>query len=63
VIRAHPSRSVGALETLARWWTSATQEARYALYARAIQGDREAPRLETLRLAIYLAETEAGETG
>lgn len=54
-------RSLGSLEDLARWWTSAPQEARYALYARSIEGDEEAPPLEALRLAIYLAESEAGE--
>lgn len=51
------------LEQLARWWTSATQEARWDLYAKTIKGEAEAPKLRTLQLAIYLAETEAGEVG
>lgn len=51
-----------ALDQLARWWTAATQEARFELYTKAIKGDREAPTLRTLQIAIYLAEAEGGET-
>ncbi len=48
------------VERLARWWTSATQEARLQLWQKAAQeGD---PPFAQLRLAIILAETEAGET-
>ncbi len=50
------------LESIARWWTTATQEERYALLRAAIAG--EAPNkatLEEVRLAAYLAESEAGE--
>jgi hypothetical protein len=54
-------RSVAVVEQLARWWTSASQEARFELYKAAIEGDRQAPRLRTLQIAIYLAESEAGE--
>lgn len=54
-------RRVGSLESIARWWTEATQEARYALYTKALNGEAEAPTLEALRIAIYLAEVEAGE--
>jgi hypothetical protein len=50
-----------ALERLARWWTSATQEERFALLRATLAGEKEAPRLGTLKLAIYLAEVEAGE--
>lgn len=58
------TRSVGPvarLEELARWWQAATQEARFQLYARSVRAEKEAPELGTLRLAIYLAEAEAGE--
>jgi hypothetical protein len=50
-----------ALERLARWWTEASNEARFGLYAKALHGEEEAPPLDALRVAIYLAETEAGE--
>lgn len=46
---------------IARWWNSATQAARYQLYGAAIRGAKEAPPLDQLRLAVILAETEAGE--
>lgn len=48
---------------VARYWTSASQEARYALLERAIKGDPAAPPLEVVRFAAILAEVEAGETG
>jgi hypothetical protein len=51
-----------AIERLARWWTSATQAERFALYEKAIHGEAHAPSLRQIGLAIYLAETEAGET-
>jgi hypothetical protein len=51
------------LETIARWWTQATQAQRYECYGRAVHGDEEVPPLETLQLAIYLAEIESGEVG
>jgi hypothetical protein len=47
------------VESLARWWTSAPQEARFGLWQTAVKENR--PPLEALRLAVILAETEAGE--
>lgn len=59
------SRPVGSLaaslEALARWWTSATKEERFELLRRSIHGEAEAPPLKVVQLAIYLAETAAGE--
>lgn len=52
------------VERLARWWTSATQEARFALLKRVLEDKapaKEAPTLREVQLAILLAETEAGE--
>lgn len=49
--------------SLARWWTSASQEERFALLRATIHGDPSSPPLETLRLAIIAAEIEAGEVG
>lgn len=54
----HPAR---ALERLARWWTEASQESRFALLRASIHGAKEAPPLRALQVAIYLAEVEAGE--
>lgn len=47
------------VEQLARWWTQATQEARFGLIRQATQEGR--PSWQTLRVAILLAEIEAGE--
>lgn len=55
-------RLAGRVELIARWWTSATQEARFALLKAAIEG--EAPHkatLEEVQYGAYLAEAEAGE--
>jgi hypothetical protein len=52
------------VELCARWWTSATQEERFRLLKVCIEGGqaaKDAPTLEEVRLAIYLAESEAGE--
>jgi len=49
------------LERLARWWTSASQEERNALWLASAKGAPEAPCFEDLTLAIILAECEAGE--
>lgn len=49
------------IDALARWWTQATHEARYALLVQAAK--ENTPPLEELRVAIVLAETEAGATG
>jgi hypothetical protein len=52
-------RAARDVVALARWWTSATEEARFALW---LQATREnTPDLRALQLAVYLAETEAGE--
>jgi len=54
------------VEQLARWWTSASKEERFALLKRTIETQtprRQEPTLSEVRLAIYLAEVEAGEIG
>jgi hypothetical protein len=58
VARSPPAASV---DVLARWWTSAQKAERFALVRASIHGDPQAPPLEALQLAIYLAETAAGE--
>lgn len=50
-----------AVEVLARWWTQATQAQRFVLVRASINGDKDAPPYNTLKIAIYLAEIEAGE--
>lgn len=52
--------ATGVVE-LARWWNQATQKARFEALEKAIHG--EGPPLAQLRLAIILAEIEAGEVG
>lgn len=52
-----------ALTRIAQWWTQATNEARFQALQKAIHGDPQAPPLQTLQLAIILAEVEAGEVG
>jgi len=52
--------AVAAFRELCEWWTQASQDARYELYGLAIQGKAEVP-LETLRLAVTVAEIEHGE--
>jgi len=47
------------VESLARWWTSAPQEARFAVWQTALK--ENSPPFETLRLAVIAAEIEAGE--
>lgn len=47
------------VESLARWWSQASEETRYETLRASING--ETPSLETLRIAIYLAEVEAGQ--
>lgn len=54
----------GSVVDIARWWTSATKEARFALLKRCIDErspSKGNPSLAEVRLAIILAETEAGE--
>ena len=50
-----------AVTELAQWWNAASQEARFEKLREALHGEAQAPRYETLRLAIILAEIEAGE--
>lgn len=52
-------RLAGDVVGLARWWTSATSEARFSLLTKATKTND--PPLQALHLAIILAETEAGE--
>lgn len=59
----NPARLGQSVWDVARYWTSASNEARFALLERAIKGDAAAPPLEVVRLAAILAEVEAGETG
>lgn len=49
------------VERLARWWTSAGEKARYEALRLAIHGQAPFEDFEALRLAIILAETEAGQ--
>lgn len=58
-------RRVGErVELLARWWTSASNEERFRLLKLSLEGKaKDAPSLAEVRLAIILAETEAGEIG
>lgn len=64
---ASTRRSLGPLarsvDRLAQWWTQAPQEERFNLIRASVNGDREAPPLKTLQIAIYLAEAESGEVG
>lgn len=57
--RLELGRPVERVEQLARWWTSAAAEARFALLQRSVETN--SPPLSEVRLAIILAETEAGE--
>lgn len=53
-----------AINSLAQWWTQASDQARFELLQRVVgsktpqEGD---PSFKTLQLAIYLAEAEAGQ--
>jgi len=49
-----------AVERLACWWAQASQAERFRLLTAAIAGEAEAPPLETVHYAAYLAESEAG---
>lgn len=51
----------GPIERIARWWTSATQEERFAFLQKTVKGEAGCPPLRTVQIAIYLAEAEAGE--
>ncbi|HET7299007.1 MAG TPA: hypothetical protein VFI89_09840 [Burkholderiales bacterium] len=54
-------RRMARVESLARWWTSASQKARFDILKTSIQANT--PPFSDLRYAIILAETEAGEVG
>ena len=58
---ARPSPTTASVVALARWWTSASQAERFELLKRTIEGDAQAPALKEVQLAIFLAESEAGE--
>lgn len=51
------------VERLAQWWSQASEESRFLLMRKAIDGppSKEVPSLETVRLAAYLAESERAE--
>lgn len=49
----------GDVDELARWWTSASQEEKNALWQKAIHGGP--PSFDALRIAIYISEIEAGQ--
>lgn len=51
------------VEQLARWWGSASQEERFRLLKLSLEKNppKDTPSLQTLQLAIYIAESEAGE--
>ena len=52
------------VEQLARWWNEAPQEARWLLLRQVLDERSKASAeisFDELRLAIYLAEAEAGE--
>lgn len=55
--------SVGnaSFRRLVRWWQAAAQEERFRLLKASLEGHSEAPPLETVRLAAFCAEIEAGE--
>lgn len=60
-LRPRNARLPRAIETLARYWTSATQAQRFALVKASLEGWDGAPSYRELQIAIYLAEVEAGE--
>lgn len=52
------------VEELARWWSQASEEARWLLLRQTIDiraPKKGAPTINELRLAIFTAETHAGE--
>lgn len=50
-----------SLDGLARWWSSASKEARFALLLAASKKDPQAPSLEEVRIAALAAEWAARE--
>ena len=53
--------SLDRIRQLAEWWTQASQESRWLLLRETVEGAKGAPPLRALHIAIYLAESEAGE--
>lgn len=49
------------VEDLARWWTQASEEARYAKIREALAPEASREDFRALRAAIILAEIEAGQ--
>jgi hypothetical protein len=49
------------IEQLARWWTQASEEARFAKLRDALHPEATRKGFEALRAAIILAEIEAGQ--
>jgi len=49
-----------AIDRLAQWWAQASTEDRFALVRAALEGSAEAPPLEVVHLAAFLAESEQG---
>jgi len=60
-VLARHARLPRAIDTLARYWTSATQAQRFALVKASLEGWEGAPPYRELQIAIYLSEVEAGE--
>ncbi len=61
VERKLDGRLARRIELLARWWNEATQEARFKALKASCEGEPEAPPLQDLQYAIYLAEAESGQ--
>jgi predicted transcriptional regulator len=54
-------RLAGRIEDLARWWTQATEKARYEKLREALAPEASREDFQALRAAIILAEIEAGQ--
>lgn len=52
---------MASFERLCQWWTQAPQAERFELLRKSIHGDREAPPLKVLHVAITVSEIEHGE--
>lgn len=52
-----------SIERLARWWTQASNEERFALLRRSIANEEGAPSLGDLQIAQFVAEASQGEIG
>lgn len=49
-----------AIDRLASWWAQASTQERFQLVRHALNGSAEAPPLEVVHLAAFLAESEQG---